>query len=89
MQRRSSIGTLVIKMYLPDLLKAHARDAAKVALCVGTVLLVINQYDALFGKQTLRWWPALLSYCVPLCVYLYGKYSAASDAKMTGKPDCP
>jgi hypothetical protein len=63
-------------MHLPDLLKAHAWSAAKVALFVGSVLLVINQYDALFGDQHIRWLPALLTYCVPFTVFLLGKRSA-------------
>jgi len=49
--------------------------ALKVALLVGSVLVVINQYDALFGDQIFRWLPALLTYCVPFCVFLAGQLS--------------
>jgi hypothetical protein len=49
--------------------------ALKVALLVGSVLIVINQYEALFGHQTFRWLPALLTYCVPFCVFLAGQMS--------------
>ncbi|EAQ66030.1 dihydrolipoamide dehydrogenase [Marinomonas sp. MED121] len=49
--------------------------AMKVASVVGTVLLVINQYDALFGDAQLRFASALLTYCVPFVVFLSGKLS--------------
>ncbi len=49
--------------------------AARVAAVVGTILLVINQYDALFGTATIRWVPALLTYCVPFCVFIAGQRS--------------
>jgi len=49
--------------------------ALKVALLVGSVLVVINQYEALFGDQVFRWLPALLTYCVPFCVFLAGQLS--------------
>ena len=45
-----------------SLLKMHAFEAARVALVVGTLLLLINQFDALFGNQAIRWLPAALSY---------------------------
>ena len=48
-------------------------SALKVALMVGTVLLLINQYDALFASAELRWFPALLTYCVPFVVFLAGQ----------------
>lgn len=49
--------------------------AMKVASVVGTVLLIINQYDALFGNAELRLASALLTYCVPFVVFLSGKLS--------------
>lgn len=49
--------------------------AMKVASVVGTVLLIINQYDALFGDAELRLASALLTYCVPFIVFLSGKLS--------------
>jgi len=51
-------------------------QALKVALFVGSVLVVINQYEALFGDQVFQWLPALLTYCVPFCVFLAGQISA-------------
>lgn len=44
----------------------------KTAALVGTILLVINQYDALFGDQPFNWLKAILTYCVPFIVFNYG-----------------
>jgi len=51
--------------------------ASQVALVVGTILLVINQYDALFGDKEVLIIPALLTYCVPFIVFIVGRLSAA------------
>jgi len=48
-------------------------QAFNVALIVGSLLLLINQFDAVFGDQSLRWLPALLTYSVPFCVFLLGR----------------
>jgi len=40
---------------------------------------MINQYDALFGNQTFRWLPAILTYCVPFVVFLLGQRTAATE----------
>jgi methyl-accepting chemotaxis protein len=42
---------------------------------VGTALLVINQFDALFGDAELRIIPAVLTYCVPFAVFMAGQLS--------------
>jgi hypothetical protein len=52
-------------------------QALKVALIVGTILVLINQYDALFGSQSFRWLPAILTYSVPFCVFLAGRASGS------------
>ena len=54
-------------------------SALKVAFVVGTVLLFINQYDAIFSSDELRWLPALLTYCVPFFVFLLGQKNAKND----------
>lgn len=54
-------------------------SALKVALVVGTVLLLINQYDALFSTAEIRWIPAILTYCVPFAVFLLGQRSAKME----------
>lgn len=53
--------------------------ALKVAAIVGTVLLLINQFDALFGDGELRIIPAVLTYMVPFVVFILGQRSGASD----------
>lgn len=55
-------------------------SALKVALVVGTILLLINQYDAIFSSAELRWFPAILTYCVPFTVFLLGQRSAARES---------
>ena len=49
--------------------------ALAVAILVGTILLVINQYDALFGNEPMRVIPAILTYIVPFVVFLSGHLS--------------
>ena len=39
-----------------------------IALVVGTLLNVINQYDALVYGASIQWVKAVLTYCVPFCV---------------------
>ncbi len=53
--------------------------ALKVSMVVGTVLLIINQYDALFGTSELRVLPAVLTYCVPFMVFIAGKISGDKE----------
>jgi methyl-accepting chemotaxis protein len=48
-------------------------------MVVGTILLVINQYDALFGNTELRILPAVLTYCVPFMVFIAGKISGDKE----------
>lgn len=49
--------------------------ALAVSSVVGTVLLLINQFDAIFGENQLRIIPALLTYCVPFIVFIVGYVS--------------
>ncbi len=49
--------------------------ALMVSFVVGSILLIINQYDALFGGNELRIVPAVLTYCVPFMVFIAGKIS--------------
>jgi hypothetical protein len=64
-------------------------SALKVALVVGTVLLLINQYDAIFSTAEIRWLPAILTYCVPFVVFLLGQRNARlkSENKSESKQD--
>lgn len=49
--------------------------AFMVAVVVGSILLIINQFDALFGHENIRLIPAILTYCVPFMVFLLGNCS--------------
>ena len=55
-----------------------ASGAAKVALVVGTILLLINHGDAIFSNSMTghRWLSAFLSYLVPYMVSIHGRLSA-------------
>ena len=41
-------------MQLLELFKRYYTQATRVALVVGTILLLINQHDALFGYQDIQ-----------------------------------
>jgi len=47
-----------------------------VAIIVGSILLCINQFDALFGQSNIRFIPAILTYCVPFIVFVLGNRSS-------------
>jgi len=49
--------------------------AFMVAVVVGSILLIINQFNALFGQENIRLIPAILTYCVPFMVFLLGNCS--------------
>ena len=49
--------------------------ALMVAAIVGSILLLINQFDALFGQSNIRVIPAILTYCVPFIVFIIGNLS--------------
>ncbi|MFT7686839.1 MAG: hypothetical protein ACI9FB_002187 [Candidatus Azotimanducaceae bacterium] len=51
------------------------KKALLVAAVVGSVLLLINQFDALFGKAEFRTIPAILTYIVPFLVFMAGQLS--------------
>jgi hypothetical protein len=55
---------------------ACLRRSIVVALVVGTILNLINQWDFYFGAAPPDLWRMLLTYCVPFCVATYGAYSA-------------
>ncbi len=40
-----------------------------VAVIVASLLLIINQFDALFGQVNIRFIPAILTYSVPFMVF--------------------
>jgi AhpD family alkylhydroperoxidase len=66
-----------------------APTALRVALTVGTLLLLVNHGRAIAtGAMTRdRWVAALLTYCVPYCVNIHGQ--AASRARSRQRPISP
>ena len=53
-----------------------AKNAAHVALVVGSILNFINQGETIWSGQEVRWGNFLLNYVVPYCV---STYSAAKN----------
>ena len=55
-----------------------------VALCVGTILALINYGDRIFLRydmQAMDWFKLAVTYCVPYCVATYGaaRYAIKHD----------
>lgn len=48
--------------------KETVLTAAKIALIVGPILILINQWEALFSDQQPNWGKAMLTLVVPYCV---------------------
>ena len=55
------------------------RRAAITALLVGTILCLINQWQALLGRAAFDWIKALLSYAVPFAVARVSGYLALRE----------
>ena len=51
------------------------RRSAKLALVVGTLLVLINQWEAVTGAVSMDWLKVALTYCVP---YLVSTYTSVS-----------
>jgi hypothetical protein len=47
-----------------------------VAIVIGSLLTLINQYDALFANIAFNWYKAALTYLVPYVVATYGSVMA-------------
>ncbi len=52
------------------------RHCLAIMVLVGTLLNLINQWEAILAWQDIDWVKAGLTYCVPFLVSLYGAYSA-------------
>lgn len=57
------------------------RRSLTVAVIVGSILVLINQYDALFGGVPFNWLKAGLTFCVPYAVSTYGAVTAKLHAR--------
>ncbi|MGF1720208.1 nitrate/nitrite transporter NrtS [Vibrio kyushuensis] len=55
------------------------KRAVLIALVVGTLLNIINQYDAIFGGVAIQWLKAVLTYCVPFGVSLVSSVITMRD----------
>ena len=68
------INGYLISLVNPEL----APTALKVALCVGTILFMINHGNALFRREMSRdrWISVLLTYCLPYLVNIHGQYTS-------------
>ncbi len=42
-----------------------------VAILVGTILTLINQFERVISLEALNWWKMGLSYLVPFCVSVF------------------
>lgn len=55
------------------------KRALVIALIVGTLLNIINQYDAFTQSAEINWLKAILTYCVPFIVSLLSAWLASKD----------
>jgi methyl-accepting chemotaxis protein len=66
------------------------KRAVIIAVIVGTILNLINQYDALFGSKEFNVIKALLTYCVPFIVSIVSsQITLKSVAKNMVAHECP
>lgn len=60
--------------------KLALKRALIIAVVVGTLLNIINQYDAVFSGESPNWLKLLLTYTVPFAVSLFSAWLAQRDA---------
>jgi hypothetical protein len=56
--------------------------ALKLAAVVGTILLLINQWEACVGEAPVQWAKAILTYMVPYLVSTYTSVSKDFESRM-------
>ncbi|MEM7505104.1 MAG: nitrate/nitrite transporter NrtS [Pseudomonadota bacterium] len=59
--------------------KSVVKRSAKVAVIVGTLLLIINQGDRIVAGMAPDWIKMILTYCVPYCVSTYASVCAVRE----------
>lgn len=47
-------------------------NSLRISIIVGTILNIINQWDALTGRTSVSWIHLMLNYCVPFGVATFG-----------------
>lgn len=63
--------------------RAAVRRAARVSLVVGSILVAINQWEAVIGNTSFNVLKVLLTYLVPYCVSSYSSVMAQLDFQTT------
>ena len=73
---------MIDSMFLPKIrlnnLQPFLLPALRTSSLVGTILVSINQFEAVYGDGQISWLKLVLTYCVPFCVYIY---SAIKNSK--------
>lgn len=59
--------------------RATVRRAARVSLVVGSILVAINQWEAVIGNTSINVLKVFLTYLVPYCVSSYSSVMAQLD----------
>lgn len=75
MAQPTDLGMLA-KIWKLSTIGGVPRRSLIIAMIVGSLLTLINQYDALFGQIDFNWYKAALTYCVPYLVSTYGAVTA-------------
>lgn len=60
-------------------MKQFIPQALKTSIVVGSILVSINQFEAIYGDASIDGLKLGLTYLVPFCVYIY---SAVSNTKL-------
>ena len=73
---------LINRKALDNCLSAESiRRSVIVAILVGSILVAINQGDAILAGSAINWWKLAMTYAVPFLVASYGAYAALSAAQ--------
>ncbi len=59
--------------------KLAVKRSFVIALVVGTLLNIINQYDALLLTGSVNFFKIILTYCIPFCVSLFSAWLSLRD----------
>lgn len=60
-------------------MKLNFRKAVLVALIVGSLLVLINQWQGIFSDASIDYFKMTLTYTVPFCVFLWGQWTVAQQ----------
>ncbi len=67
--------------------KTLIKRAVIIAMIVGSILNVINQFDAIFGAEPIEWLKVTLTYCVPFIVSLVSSYITIKEMNKEKEPN--